>query len=627
MAVTEEILAALAEALLPRGGGLPSAREVGVGGRVAHLLSNLPRSYRFALKAALLIIEYGTCALGKGPFSGLPLETRDKVIGRIETAHRYAGRAFLPLKLLCVSSYLESPEVLKRLGALEEEDCAAIVPAPTMSRHERIVEGSFDAIVVGSGAGGAPVAREFAREGWSVAVLEEGRPVTDADLKAPPLDRVHRFYRDGGASVTVGNTAVLMPIGRAVGGTTVINSGTCFRTPDAVIASWQKEFGSPIAPEDLGTYYDDVEKTIGAVPTPWNILGGNGMTVHRGAMALGIGGRPIVRNAPGCRGCGACVIGCPSHAKRGVHLNYLPQAVKKGAVILSGYRVDRVIFAGRRATGVTGAILDGAGKPGRQFAFHARRGVVVAAGSVFTPGLLRRSGIKAGSIGGNLRIHPCSAVTGLFKTDIRPWRGVMQSYLVDHLASEGILLEATFPPPALGYAEGSLVLSGAERQSMMAHLGRLTTIGVLVSDTSSGRVFPLGAGRTPLMTYLLNDGDKRRLLEGMRLAAKILFAAGAVEIFPLIEGVGRIKNLVGAENCFDKNWPAAALRLTAYHPLGTARLGGDPGAVVDGEGRVKGTDGLAVVDASVFPTSLSVNPQVTIMAFATRAARKFLEQW
>lgn len=624
----EVILSALADALLPGGADLPSAGEIGAGMRAGECLEHLPRPHRFALKALLHAVENGTRLAGLGPFSRLSREDRERVITRIETAHRYSGRAFLPLKLLCVSAFLENPKVLERLDALDRDDCKiAAAPPRTADRNEVLDGAEFDVIVVGSGAGGAPVARELARAGWSVAVVEEGLPVTDGDLQAPPLDRLRRFYRDGGATVAFGNTAILMPMGRAVGGTTVINSGTCFRAPDAVVASWRETFGCTIDPEELHPYYDDVEKTIGAKPTAWEIIGGNGMTAHRGAEALGIAGRPLTRNAPDCRGCGSCAIGCPARAKRGVHLNYLPQAVEAGGVVLSGYRAERVSFRGATAMGVSGKILGENGAAAKPFALHARRGVVIAAGSVLTPGLLRHSGVKHPSIGRHMHVHPCSAVTGLFDGDVKAWRGVMQSYLIDSLSDRGILLEATFPPPALGYAEGSLVLNGAERQGMIAHLGRLATIGILVSDTSSGSVHSLGSGHTPLMTYFLNDGDKRRLLDGMALAARILFAAGAVEIYPLIEGVGRLKSLSEAEACFAGDWKASALRLTAYHPLGTVRMGGDARGAIDGFGRVKGVNRLAVVDGSVFPSSLQVNPQVTIMAFATRAAHKILEDW
>jgi choline dehydrogenase-like flavoprotein len=310
-----------------------------------------------------------------------------------------------------------------------------------------------------------------------------------------------------------------------------------------------------------------------------------------------------------------------------VHLNYLPQAVDAGAVVFAGLRAARVLFDAGRAVAVRGSVLDAGGRPSGRFTLRARRGVVVAAGAVLTPPLLRRSGLRVPGLGRNLRIHPAGAVSGLFDHEIHGWRGVMQSYGIDAMADRGVMLEATFPPPGLGYAESGLGLPGLERKRMLAGIGRTAVLGLLVSDSSRGRVVDLGAGRTPLIAYSLNAYDTRRMLDGMLLAARVLFAAGATEVHPMVTGVDGLRSVGEAEAALGRNLPASALRLTAYHPMGTARMGADAGGVVDGHGRVMAAERLVVPDASVFPTSLGVNPKVTIMAFATRAAHRMLEQW
>src|SRR5439155_18537801 len=228
-----------------------------------------------------------------------------------------------------------------------------------------------------------------------------------------------------------------------------------------------------------------------------------------------------------------------------------------------------------------------------------RRGVVIAAGAPFTPGLLARSGYRSRALGRNLRVHPDTAVVGMFDERIEGWRGVMQSYLVDALASRGILLEATFPPPGLGYAEAGMRLTAAERKNLLARTPNMVVIGTLVSDTASGRVRSLGPGRTPLMWYSLSRTDARRTLEGMLLAARILFAAGATEVYPLLSGAGGLGSPAEARECLERTWPPAALRLSAYHPMGTVRMGADPGGALDDARRVRGADRLVVTDASV----------------------------
>jgi choline dehydrogenase-like flavoprotein len=160
---------------------------------------------------------------------------------------------------------------------------------------------------------------------------------------------------------------------------------------------------------------------------------------------------------------------------------------------------------------------------------------------------------------------------------------------------------------------------------MLASIGHTAVLGLLVSDESTGRVTDLGPGRTPLMTYSVGRYDARRMLDGMLLASKVLFAAGAKEVHPMVAGVPGLGTPMEAEDALGRDLPASSLRLTAYHPMGTARMGAT--GVVDGFCRVRAAERLVVPDASVFPTSLGVNPQVTIMAFATRAARRMAEEW
>ena len=172
-----------------------------------------------------------------------------------------------------------------------------------------------------------------------------------------------------------------------------------------------------------------------------------------------------------------------------------------------------------------------------------------------------------------------------------------------------------------------MTLTGRERKQLLGHFGQLATLGLLVSDTTEGRVVDLGGTRSPLLLYDLNEVDRLRTLRGMKLACEILLAAGALEVVPMIEGVGPLRSRAEVDACFARAWPAARLQLSAYHPMGTARIGAPGQGVVDGWGAVHGVDRLVVCDACVFPTSLTVNPQVTIMAFAHRAAARILEAW
>ncbi|MFQ5409330.1 MAG: GMC family oxidoreductase, partial [Anaerolineales bacterium] len=105
------------------------------------------------------------------------------------------------------------------------------------------------------------------------------------------------------------------------------------------------------------------------------------------------------------------------------------------------------------------------------------------------------------------------------------------------------------------------------------------------------------------------------------------FAGGAREVYPGLPGLSVLRSAAEVEYVTSGRWRASDLKLSAYHPMGTCRMGADPRAsVTDGWGRVHGAPGLYVADASLMPGSTAVNPQITIMALATRVARGILEQ-
>lgn len=213
---------------------------------------------------------------------------------------------------------------------------AAAVTAPAdppldcTPAHEWPTRSTADVVVVGSGAGGAVAARTFARAGLSVVVLEEGEHHSTASFgRRTPLDRFAELYRDGGATVAVGNPPLLLPVGRAVGGTTVVNSGTCYRTPEHVLDRWSSAYGFGLA-EGLGARLDEIERTLRVATQPLDVLGNNGLLALAGAERLGWRAGPLRRNAPGCRGSCQCVVGCPTGAKQSVQLSVLPDACAAG---------------------------------------------------------------------------------------------------------------------------------------------------------------------------------------------------------------------------------------------------------------------------------------------------------
>ena len=348
-------------------------------------------------------------------------------------------------------------------------------------------------------------------------------------------------------------------------------------------------------------------------------MGRNGQLAMEGARALGAAGGPISRNAGNCVQCSSCPFGCEIDAKRGMHVSYLPRAVAAGARVRAGVQVRRVLVEDGRAVGVrctTTAPANGNGKR-HAYTVRARRATIVAGGALGTPELLLRSGLGGRQVGRNLHIHPACWVGARYEEEVRGWEGVMQSYYVDEWAAQEILLEATFTPLAFGGAW--LLGAGREHQRAMLDFGHVGSIGVHLSDRSSGRIGLAGDGSLRA-TYRLTDDDARRLIFGISRAAEIHFAAGATEVYPNIARVGALRRGRLAE--FEATaFKPSELRLEAFHPMGTARIAADPAeGACAADGSVNGTAGLYVADASLFPTSVGVNPMMTVIAFAKRVA-------
>ncbi len=484
-----------------------------------------------------------------------------------------------------------------------------------------------DVCIIGSGAGGAVMADVLSSAGLDVVVLEEGGYYTkDRYSTYKPAVAMKILYRDYGATVAFGKNPIILPLGKAVGGTTVINSGTCFRTPDNILRDWAERFGVQNASsKEMEPFFEQVEKKINVMPVSPEVLGKNGLVFKRGADALGMSNGMLRHNMINCHGCGRCAFGCPHDAKQAVHLNFIPSALEHGARVYANARAEVITLESGRVTKIQGSILNE--KTGNKLynLSIAPKVLVLAAGAIYSPYILQKNAIPASpELGRNLTIHPAVRVTAMFDEIIQGYKGVPQGSYVDAYASEGIMLEGIFVPPEIGLP--ILAPIGQESKEAARRYDHLAAYGVMVSDKNSAGRVKVGIDKRPFITYHFDPYDFKKLIKGIALASEIFFAAGASTVNPGIFGIGEFTGPDDVAQLFTKKIPVTSVEMMAFHPLGTARMGeARDHTVVNSYGKVHDIGNLFISDGSIFPTSLGVNPQVTIMSFALRNAQHIVD--
>jgi choline dehydrogenase-like flavoprotein len=613
------VLAAFAEAMAPGAHGLPAAeRDVAVAGRIAELAPGMPARQLSLIRLGIRTFDR---LFPPRRFSRSSLERRTVILRRLAKARSPLHRELLMLlKALTTMNYARDERVRAVSGFEARCETAGAPPPPSRLGELAPPEGGeeCDVAIVGSGAGGAAAAAVLAEAGLDVVVIEAGPHLDRESYPADPIAATARMYRDAGMTFAEGTPPLPVPTGRVVGGTTVINSGTCFRTPPAILSAWREEAGIPWTGE-LEPHFEEAERMLAVQRPPAERLGRNAGLVAAGAGALRLASEPLARNAGDCVQCSSCPAGCRLDAKRGMHVSYLPRAVAAGARVRSGVEAHRITTESGRARGVECTLTPAAGET-RPWLLRARRAVICAGGSFGTPELLLRSGLGGPGVGRGLRLHPSTWVGARFPEPVRGWEGIMQSTGVDAWQDRGLMLEATFTP--LAFSAHWLPGVGEEHQRRIAEFDRIASNGVQMRDLrSQGRVALDRAGRLRVR-YRLDRGEARTIHFGMARAAEIWFAAGADEVYPQVSGNPVLRP--GDLARFESRAPAArSLRLEAFHPMGSVRIGPEVGGhPLDAEGRVRGTRDLLVADASVFPSSLGVNPMVTVIAVAGRLAER-----
>ncbi len=488
-----------------------------------------------------------------------------------------------------------------------------------------------DAVVIGSGAGGGVVAGELAMAGKSVVVLEKGGYNSESDFTYQEAQATPELYLKRGLLSTK-DLSMFILAGSTLGGGTVINWNTSFRTPDDVLEEWARTSGlSDFTSSTLQDSFAAVERRI-QVNTDNSTHNTQNQLLFDGSAALGYHAGVIRRNAVGCeQRCGACGFGCRYECKQSTTKTYLQDAYDKGARIVVRCSVDKVLIEDGKAVGVEAKAIDT--ESGKTYKVMVRAKVVVlATGTIHSPAVLLRSEVENKHIGRHLKLHPVSTVSGVYPQKVYPWQGVMQSAYNDEFAhlheNYGYKLEVAPAHPGLIGLTTPWYGARDYRESML-DAPNLATIIVLTRDKGEGTVTTDRDGE-PVVSYTISPYDRQHLLHGLRTSARVHFAAGAKAVLSLQNKKNRVDRFEdGSVSLRDLSDFDARLErygmgpnrmmMFSAHQMGTCRMGGDPKtSVTDEHGQVHSVKGLFVCDGSLFPAASGVNPMLSIMALAHR---------
>lgn len=485
---------------------------------------------------------------------------------------------------------------------------------------------SCEALVVGSGPGGAVVAKELAEAGIDVILLEEGPPFGAADFRRDAGESMQRTMRGHGTRVATGNAYMPTMQAVALGGGSLINSAICARTPSFAFEKWQDRTGIALTREALDPHYARVERFLGVEPTPQEALGRRNLRFKAGCDALGISSEPTHRNVRGCKGSSECFTGCRNGAKRSTDVNYVPAAIRAGARVYTSVRAEHLLHDGDAVRGIRGHVVEPfTSREGHEAEFRAKI-VVLAAGCMQTPVILQKSGLGGRWVGNELQFHPGLAVMAVYEETIDPWVGATQGYHSLHYVKEGLKLEVLWAPPAI--LATRLPGIGHEYQRNLLNYDRMAPFDVIAAaDRSRGRVRASRLGWNPRISFDLHEEDMALLMKGLSILSDICWASGAVGVLPGINGIPDVLSSKAEAEILRTARPKPRdAVIGSNHAFGTTRMSRRPeDGVVDEYGRHHQMRNLYIADTGIFVGSPAVNPMLTCMALADRVAKGIVE--
>ena len=485
--------------------------------------------------------------------------------------------------------------------------------------------------IIGSGPAGSILAWRLAHAGVDVMVLEEGGYFTSDDFHQGELESNSHFYQEKAMRMALGDMILPIIQGRILGGSVTVNEGVVFRTPDEVLERWARDWDlKDHSPAQWKESFDEIDAIVHTEKLTLDRINTNNRLFLKACRKLGWAADTSQRNTKGCEGCGVCTLGCPIGAKQGPVETFLPMAQGLGARIAAGCRATRLETDGGRITAVSGDLMDPlADRPIGQFLVRARS-FVLSAGPINSAYLLLRSGIHddGGATGRGLKLHPTAMIQADFETEVRGYRGDpigawCHEFFHHRQPETGYVLEPIFIHPMMF----SMVVPGfgMEHKARMKRYNHLAMMILQVHDDSTGTIRE-GIGGRPMVRYRLEESDKKRLIHGLQRGAEIWLEAGAREVWlpyvrPTVVKSSDELSIVGKTGI-----PSFGTILYSAHPQGGVAMGErEEKCAVDSHGRHRQVKNLVVCDAGSFPTSVGVNPMMSVMALADRVGRYWAE--
>jgi choline dehydrogenase-like flavoprotein len=635
-------LMALAEVLVLRKDRDIAPAEVA--GRVDHYLGSFRAHEKWKMRLGLVALAYWPLLTLRPPFHVMSRDTRQRWIQRrfldevsdrlVPEWLRSTRQAMIRVaQQLCFLGYYGDERAAQKAGyvpfsrregferamkRVEPDRSSVTCIAPAEIPGEDL---TADVVIVGTGAAGATLAYEFALRGREVLMLERGAHVKPAEFTENEATQLSNLYADGALTLSK-DFRFQVAQGMCVGGSTVVNNAVCIAPEARTLERWLDPDGldAGLDRQRLDRAFERVRRFLrvtdagpATVPSP-----GAARIIQGFEKAAGPATRVVDCNIADCLGCGYCNIGC-AYGKKLSALDWaLPRAQEDfpGAVrILPECRVEKVLMRDARAYGVRARLGDG-----RRLTVRAGT-VVLSAGAIASSTILQRSGLGDGRAGRGLAFNMGSPVTLDFAEEIHAERGVQITHFWepsdgDH---EGLAFETWFNP----IVTQSLFMPGwfEEHWDNMRRYAHMTCIGVVVGTGNDGSVTSAWPGRGPKLDYTPSDDDLVKLKEGLRLACQAGLQAGAERVMPSTFRMIEIRSERDLSRIHDEIGDGSDVNLNSSHPQGGNPISDDPlKGVVDPSFRVYGTLNVYVCDASVFPSSITVNPQLTVMALAAYAA-------